>query len=245
MAYLGSRCTRPSTSSGWNPVSYLVGRKYRSSVRGFYIGAALAPPAAVQASLGDSLTQLTLRPFDSATYPDPDATNGPVDLILAAGEGGTWPSPLKTIHGTARKPRPHTTCTVTGSPSTTRTKPADVFHPESLTAHSVYDHSTLTFTSLHPHLSSPPVFTTCLHHLSSPSAIFILTYLHPHLSSSSPIFILTYLHPHLSSSSPIFTPPKQHVASITVSLPLRVHTWCLTCLRVSVQDWTDEAHSFA
>jgi hypothetical protein len=149
------------------------------------------------------------------------------------------------IHGTARKPRPHTTCTVTGSPSTTRTKPADVFHPESLTAHSVYDHSTLTFTSLHPHLSSPPVFTTCLHHLSSPSAIFILTYLHPHLSSSSPIFILTYLHPHLSSSSPIFTPPKQHVASITVSLPLRVHTWCLTCLRVSVQDWTDEAHSFA
>ncbi|KAJ5270955.1 hypothetical protein N7505_006713 [Penicillium chrysogenum] len=71
----------------WNPVSYLVGRKYRSSVRGFYIGAALAPPPAVQASLEDSLTQLTLRPFDSATYLDPDATNGPVDLILAAGEG--------------------------------------------------------------------------------------------------------------------------------------------------------------
>jgi hypothetical protein len=123
------------------------------------------------------------------------------------------------IHGTARKPRPHTTCTVTGSPSTTRTKPADVFHPESLTARSVYDHSTLTFNSLH-HLSSPspvfiltclhpqssssPIFTTCLHpHLSSSSPIFTLTCLH-HLSSPSPIFILTYLHPHLSSSSPIF-----------------------------------------
>jgi hypothetical protein len=89
MAYLGSRCTRPSTFSaevGTLCRTSLVGSTARAS-GGFTLGAALAPPAAVQASLEDSLTQLTLRPFDSATCPDPDATNGPVDLILAAGEG--------------------------------------------------------------------------------------------------------------------------------------------------------------
>ena len=68
----------------WNSASYLVGRKYRLSTSEFYLGAALAPPAAVQASLEDSLTHLTLRAFDSSTYPNIDRTNGPLDLIHVA-----------------------------------------------------------------------------------------------------------------------------------------------------------------
>ncbi|CRL24838.1 unnamed protein product [Penicillium camemberti] len=71
----------------WNLASYesyLVGRKYRSSVSEFFIGAALAPPDAVQASLEDSLTRLTLRAFDSDDYPNPDRTGGPIDLIHVA-----------------------------------------------------------------------------------------------------------------------------------------------------------------
>ncbi|KAF4769398.1 hypothetical protein N7455_008948 [Penicillium solitum] len=56
----------------WNPASYLVGRKYRSRISEFYLGAALAPPEAVQASQEDSLIRLTLRAFDSITYPSPD-----------------------------------------------------------------------------------------------------------------------------------------------------------------------------
>ena len=50
----------------------------------FYLGAALAPPTAVQASLEDSLTHLTLRAFDSTTYPNIDRTNSPLDLIHVA-----------------------------------------------------------------------------------------------------------------------------------------------------------------
>ncbi|KAJ5515637.1 hypothetical protein N7527_007197 [Penicillium freii] len=42
------------------------------------------PPEAVQASLEDSLIQLTLRAFDTTTYPKVDRTNGPVDLIHVA-----------------------------------------------------------------------------------------------------------------------------------------------------------------
>ncbi|KAJ5405251.1 hypothetical protein N7465_006535 [Penicillium sp. CMV-2018d] len=68
----------------WNTASYLVGRKYRLSATEFYLGAALAPPEAVQASLEDSQIQLTLRAFDSTTYPKVDRTNGPVDLIHVA-----------------------------------------------------------------------------------------------------------------------------------------------------------------
>ncbi|KAJ5501023.1 hypothetical protein N7527_012144 [Penicillium freii] len=49
----------------WNPASYLVGRKYRSSISEFYLGA-------VQASQENSLIRLTLRAFDSITYPSPD-----------------------------------------------------------------------------------------------------------------------------------------------------------------------------
>ncbi|KAG0152674.1 hypothetical protein PDIDSM_2479 [Penicillium digitatum] len=65
----------------WNPASHLVGRKYRSSTSEFFIGVALAPADAVRAALEDSLPQLTLRAFDSLTYPSPDRTNGPIDLI--------------------------------------------------------------------------------------------------------------------------------------------------------------------
>lgn len=68
----------------WNTASYLVGRKYRLSTSEFYLGAALAPPEAVQESLEDSLTQLTLRALDTITYPRTDRTNGPVDLIHIA-----------------------------------------------------------------------------------------------------------------------------------------------------------------
>ncbi|KAJ5248215.1 hypothetical protein N7524_012175 [Penicillium chrysogenum] len=225
----------------WNPVSYLV-----------------APPAAVQASLEDSLTQLTLRPFDSATCPDPDATNGPVDLILAA-----VPRAQSQQMYFTRSHSLHAQSMITlRSPSTLFTtylhphlSSSPVFiltylHPHLssppvfiltyLHPHLSSSSPIFTLTYLHPHLSSPPVFTlTYLHpHLSSSSPIFILTYLHPHLSSPSPVFTLTCLH-HLSSPSPIFSPPKQHVASTTVSLPLRVHTWCLTCLRVSVRDQTE------
>lgn len=46
----------------WNAVSYLVGRKYRSSISEFYLGAALAPPEAVQASQEDSLTSSYFLP---------------------------------------------------------------------------------------------------------------------------------------------------------------------------------------
>ncbi|CAI7594711.1 unnamed protein product [Penicillium glandicola] len=63
----------------WNPASYLVGRKYRSSISEFYVGVALAPPEAVRSSQEDSLTQLTLRAFDSANYPHPE-----LDLIHVA-----------------------------------------------------------------------------------------------------------------------------------------------------------------
>ncbi|CAI7568342.1 unnamed protein product [Penicillium discolor] len=49
----------------WNPASYLVGRKYRSSISEFYLGA-------VQASQENSLIRLTLRAFDSITYPSPN-----------------------------------------------------------------------------------------------------------------------------------------------------------------------------
>ncbi|KXG51383.1 uncharacterized protein PGRI_093950 [Penicillium griseofulvum] len=65
----------------WNRASYLVGRKYRLSISEFYLGAALAPPEAVHASLEDSLIRLTLRAFDSITYPAPNLTQGPLDLI--------------------------------------------------------------------------------------------------------------------------------------------------------------------
>lgn len=44
----------------WNPASYLVGRKCRSSISEFYIGAALAPPEAVQAKRKVQITCLIL-----------------------------------------------------------------------------------------------------------------------------------------------------------------------------------------
>jgi hypothetical protein len=64
----------------WNTASYLVGTKYRSSVTEFHLGSAVAPPEAVTASRADSLTQLTLRTYDSKFYPDA-GKDGPLDLI--------------------------------------------------------------------------------------------------------------------------------------------------------------------
>ncbi|OKP07389.1 hypothetical protein PENSUB_5978 [Penicillium subrubescens] len=64
----------------WNTATYLVGTKYRSSVTEFHLGGAVAPPDAVAASRMDTLTQLTLRAFDSKFYPDA-GQDGPVDLI--------------------------------------------------------------------------------------------------------------------------------------------------------------------
>jgi hypothetical protein len=47
----------------------------------FNLGYALAPPAAVDAAREDSLTQLTVRTYDSAAYPHVERTGGPLDLI--------------------------------------------------------------------------------------------------------------------------------------------------------------------
>jgi hypothetical protein len=60
--------------------TYLVGTKYRSSVTEFHLGGAVAPPEAVTASRMDTLTQLTLRAYDTKLYPDA-GKDGPVDLI--------------------------------------------------------------------------------------------------------------------------------------------------------------------